>query len=128
MRKLKTLTDKFFEVINHEGVVSIVSWGITEPHIVNTWNSYLNITNDEKILIPAAGMHSIETDLKQNNKVKLTLGCKEVQGLFTAGAGFRIEGTALFHASGNEYTMMKEKFPFLTRVLEVSITSLIQTL
>lgn len=128
MRELKTLTEKFFEVIKHEGVVSIVSWGITEPHIVNTWNSYLNITNDKKILIPAAGMHSIEADLKQNNKVKLTLGCREVQGLFNAGAGFRIEGTAMFHASGNEYEMMKKKFPFLTRVLEITITDLKQTL
>jgi len=128
MRELKILTVKFFEVVNHEGVVSIVSWGKTEPHIVNTWNSYLTITNDEKILIPAAGMHSIETDLKQNNRVKLTLGSREVKGLYGGGAGFLMEGTANFHDSGSDYEMMKEKFPFLTRVLEVTITDLKQTL
>jgi hypothetical protein len=128
MSEFKILTGKFFEVINHEGVVSIVSWGITEPHIVNTWNSYLTITNEEKILIPAAGMHSIEADIKQNKRVKLTLGCREVQGLYSTGAGFRMEGTARFHASGKEYEMMKEKFPFLTRVLEITITDLKQTL
>ena len=32
------LTEKFFEVISHEGVVSIISWGKGEPHVANTWN------------------------------------------------------------------------------------------
>lgn len=53
MDKSIKLTEKFFEVIKNEGVVSIVSWGIDEPHVVNTWNSYLVITEDGKILIPA---------------------------------------------------------------------------
>ena len=43
------LTEKFFEVISHEGVVSIISWGKGEPHVANTWNSYLTITKDNKI-------------------------------------------------------------------------------
>ncbi len=128
MRESVTLTEKFFEVINHEGVVSIVSWGQNEPHIVNTWNSYLHVTNDERILIPAAGMHSIEADLAKNDKVKLTMGSKDVQGLFTTGAGFRIEGTAKLLATGNDYELMFNKFPFLTRVLEITITTLKQTL
>lgn len=34
----------------------MVSWGdSTEPHIANTWNSYLVVTDDERILIPAYG-------------------------------------------------------------------------
>lgn len=122
------LTDKFYEVISHEGVVSIVSWGNDEPHIVNTWNSYLNITDDKRILIPAAGMHSIEQDVQKNNRVKLTLGSKQVQGKFSLGTGFRIEGTANFLNSGNDYEMMKSKFSFLSRVLEIKVTSLTQTL
>lgn len=122
------LTEKFFEIIKHEGVVSIVSWGKNEPHIVNTWNSYLNITKDERILIPAAGMTSIEKDIKENNRVKITLGNKNVQGLIGEGAGFRLEATAKFISSGEEFEMMKEKFPFLTRVLELTLTEVKQTL
>lgn len=122
------LTEKFFEVIKHEGVVSIVSWGANEPHIVNTWNSYLNVLANRRLLIPAAGMRSIEEDLKINNKVKVTVGSKEVQGLFTTGAGFRIEGTAQFLDSGADYDMMKEKFPFLSRVLEITVETVVQTL
>lgn len=54
------LTDKFHEVLEKEGVVSIVSWGVDEPHLVNTWNSYLVVTADERILIPAYAKHRTE--------------------------------------------------------------------
>ena len=42
------LTEKFFDVLKKEGVVSIVSWGIDEPHVVNSWNSYLVVASDER--------------------------------------------------------------------------------
>lgn len=42
------ITEKFLEVLKEEGVVSIVSIGEEEPHLVNTWNSYLVLTPDEK--------------------------------------------------------------------------------
>jgi hypothetical protein len=122
------LTEKFFEVINQEGVVSIVSWGKDEPHIVNTWNSYLNVTADERILIPAAGMRRTQKNVEQNNKVKITIGSKEVMGYNYPGTGFLVEGTAKFIESGLEFDMMKEKFSFLSRVLEITVTSAKQTL
>jgi hypothetical protein len=122
------LTEKFFEVINHEGATSIVSCSNNEAHVVNTWNSYINVTEDGRVLIPAAGMHSIEGDMGENNKVKVTVGSKEVQGSFGPGAGFRIEGTAKFLTSGPEFDMMKEKFPFLTRTLEITVELVKQTL
>lgn len=127
MSESKILTDKFFEVINHEGVVSIVSWGLDEPHVINTWNSYLVITDDERILIPAAGMRKTQKNVEANNKVKLTLGSKEVLGYKNyQGSGFLIEGTAKYLTSGSEYDLMKEKFSFLTRVLEITVTSSMQ--
>ena len=41
MKTEQKFPEKFYDVLNHEGVVSIVSWGENEPHVVNTWNSYL---------------------------------------------------------------------------------------
>lgn len=123
------LTEKFFDVLKNEGVVSIVSWGIDEPHVVNTWNSYLVVTPDERILIPAYAMHKTEKNVNQNNKVKIALGSKEVLGYKDyPGTGFAIEGTAKFFESGTELDMMKEKFSFLTRVLEITVTSAKQML
>ncbi len=122
------LSEKFFEVIKHEGVVSIVSWGV-EPHVVNTWNSYLVVTDDGRILIPAYGMRKTEKNVNVNNKVKVTLGSKEVLGYNDyQGTGFLIEGIAKYIASGAEYDLMKEKFSFLTRVLEITVVSAKQML
>jgi hypothetical protein len=124
----KKLSEKFFEVLKHEGVVSIVSWGI-ETHVVNTWNSYLVVTEDGRILIPAYGFRKTEKNVNVNNRVKITLGSKEVLGYKDyPGTGFVIEGTANYIASGPEFDMMKEKFSFLTRVFEVTVVSAKQML
>jgi len=123
------LPDNFLNVIKHEGVVSIVSWGNDEPHVVNTWNSYLVVTDDERILIPAAGMRKTQNNIEINNKVKLTLGSKEVLGFRDyQGTGIYIEGTAKFITSGTEFETMHEKFPFLSRVLEITVSFAKQTL
>jgi hypothetical protein len=128
MNENNKLTDKFFEVLKHEGVVSIVSWGV-ETHVVNTWNSYLVVTEDGRILIPAYGFRKTEKNVNVNNQVKLTLGSKEVLGYKDyQGTGFLIDGTARYITSGEEYDAMKEKFSFLTRVLEVTVVSAKQML
>ena len=74
------LSEKFREVIQKEGVVSLVSWTDGEPHIVNTWNSYLVVTEDERILIPAYAMRKTEKNLKENNKIKMALGSSNSRG------------------------------------------------
>lgn len=122
------LTEKFFEVLNHEGVVSIVTCQNNEAHVCNTWNSYLVVVDDNKILIPAAAMIKTEKNITNNSKVKLTLGSKEVMGRMYMGTGFLLEGTAKFIKSGEHFDMMKNKFQFLTRVLEITIDSCKQTL
>lgn len=123
------LTEKFYEVLKKEGVVSIVSWGKEEPHIVNTWNSYLVVTPDERILIPAYAMRKTEKNVKENNRVKFALGSRDVMGFNNyQGTGFALEGTATYLESGAEFDMMKEKFSFLTRVLEITVTSAKQML
>ena len=123
------LPQKFYDVLNHEGVVAIVSWGEGEPHVVNTWNSFLVITEYERILIPAYGMRKTEKNVNVNNRVKLTVGSKEVVGYKDyQGTGFLIDGTASYLESGSTYDMMKEKFSFLTRVIEITVTAIKQTI
>ena len=125
---MRKLSEKFLEVIQHEGVVSIMSWGV-EPHLVNTWNSYLVVTEEERILIPAYGFRKTQKNVDVNNKVKIALGSKDVLGYKDyPGTGFMIEGTASYIESGEEYDMMKSKFSFLTRVLEITVDKATQML
>lgn len=121
MSEKSKLSDKFHEVLKHEGVVSIMSWGV-EPHLVNTWNSYLVITEDERILIPAYGFRKTEKNIIINNQIILSTGSKNVIGYNDyPGTGFIVSGTARYIESGTEYDMMKKKFGFLTRVFEITI-------
>ena len=70
MTDKKKLSDKFLEVVKCEGVVSITSWGV-ETHVVNTWNSFLVITEDERILIPAYGFRKTEKNVNVNNNMHI---------------------------------------------------------
>ena len=90
---------------------------------------YLVVTEDERILIPAYGMRKTEKNINRNNLVKLTIGSKEVKGYKDyQGTGFLIEGTAAYIESGETYDQMKGKFSFLTRVLEITVTAIKQTI
>jgi len=129
MKTEKRLPEKFYDVLKHEGVVAIVSWGNEDPHVVNTWNSYLVVTDEEHILIPAYGMRKTEKNILVTGRVKMTLGSKEVLGYKDyQGTGFMIDGTAVYLESGVTYDMMKAKFSFLTRVLDVTVTGIKQTI
>lgn len=119
---------KFMEVASKEGVVAIVSCADNEAHVVNTWNTYLVFPDDQRLLIPAWKMLKTEKKVTINNNVLLTLGTKEVEGRMGPGTGYLIKGTAKFLRSGPEFDMMKSKFSFMTRVLEVTVSSIKQTL
>ena len=116
------------EVLKYEGIVAIATQGEIEPHIVNTWNSYIEISNEGSILIPAGRMNITEENLEKNNKVFITIGSKEVEGFHSMGTGFLISGTGNILAEGKEFDIMKEKFPWMRAVLVVKIDNITQTL
>jgi len=120
--------EKFMEVVSKEGVVAIVSCAEGEAHVVNTWNSYLVFPDEQRILIPVWKMLKTEKKITENNNVLLTLGTKEVEGRMGPGTGYLIKGTAKFLRSGPEFEMMKSKFSFMTRALEITVSSVKQTL
>lgn len=128
MSNPRKLPEKFFEVINYEGVVSIMSWG-EEPHLVNTWNSYIVVTGDARILIPVWGFRKTEKNVIVNNKIKMTLGSKDVAGYKDyQGTGFLIEGTARYIESGLEFDLMKKKYSSIRKVFEITVTTARQML
>jgi len=122
------IPEKLLEILKHEGVVAIASQGGKGPHLVNTWNSYVQITGDTSLLIPAGFMKTTEDNITKDNKVLITLGSREVEGNHGPGTGFLIEGTAVFQTSGPNFDVVKQRFPWARAALEVTITSATQTL
>jgi hypothetical protein len=122
------MPEKFLEVLTYEGVASIVTQGDGEPHLVCTWNSYIQVLDNGKLLYPAGGMNATEVNLEKNNKIQVTVGSKEVDGFHGPGTGFRIEGTAAFIKSGPEFEVIKQKFPWSRAAVEITVDSINQTL
>ena len=121
------INQTILDVLGHEGVVAIVTQGEHEPHVVNTWNSYVQVV-DEQMIIPVGGMVNTEANLKKNNKIQLTFGSREVQGLQYMGTGFLVTGQAAMETSGSKFDQVHSKFPWARAALVVTVESSKQTL
>ena len=116
------------EVLKQEGVVAIATLGSDGPHMVNTWNSYIQISEREELLIPAGYFHQTETNIGFNPQVLITLGSSKVRGLNGPGTGFLIKGTAAFLSDGAVFEQMKSRFKWARAVLVVAVQLATQTL
>jgi hypothetical protein len=121
------ISETLLEVLKQDGVVAIATLGQDGPHMVNTWNSYIRISADGRLLIPAGYMHHTEANITFNPNVLITLGSSKVKGLHGPGAGFLIKGKAAFISSGPDFDLLKEKFEWLRATLAVTIDSVTQT-
>lgn len=123
-----TLPDTLLQVLRHEGVVAIATQGPEGPHLVNSWNSYLQVAGDGTVLVPVGGMHHTEANLAASDRVLLTLGSREVPGAHGPGTGFLIRGTARLHASGPAFDQVKARFAWARAALAVTPEQVEQTL
>ena len=121
------IPEKVKEILKKDGIVAIATLGQDGPHLVNTWNSYVRISADGRLLIPAGYMHKTEGNIAHNPNVLITLGSSKVKGLHGPGAGFLIKGKASFITSGPDFDFMKEKYDWLRATLAVVIDSATQT-
>ena len=121
------IPEKMLEVLKQDGVVAIATLGQDGPHLVNTWNSYIRVSADGRLLIPAGYMHRTEANIAFNPEVLITLGSSKVQGLHGPGAGFLIKGKGAFAASGPDFDALKSRFEWLRATLVVTPDSVTQT-
>lgn len=122
------IPEKMLEVLKQDGVVAIATLGQDGPHLVNTWNSYIRLTEDGRILIPAGYMQRTETNVAFNNQVLVTLGSAKVAGRHGPGTGFLIKGTAAFITSGPDFEVLKGRFAWARATLSITPDSIDQTL
>jgi len=122
------IPEKLRDVLKKDGVVAIATLGQDGPHMVNTWNSYVRLTTDGRMLIPAGYMHKTEANVEFNPEILVTLGSSKVPGRNGPGTGFLIEGTAAFSDSGADFEALKTTFGWMRAVLAVTIRTATQTL
>ena len=61
--------EKLLEVLKKDGVVAIGTLGPEGPHMVNTWNSYVRVSEDGRLLIPTGYFRKTEANIAVNDKV-----------------------------------------------------------
>jgi hypothetical protein len=92
------IPEKLTEILKADGVAAIATLGKDGPHLVNTWNSYIKISADGRLLIPAGFMHRTEANVTYNNKVLMTLNSRKVTGNHGPGLRFFDQGdSSLYH-------------------------------
>jgi len=116
------------KILEHEGVVSIVAQGEDFPYMVNTWNSSL-VYRDDLFFLPVGGMNTMEGFLKKDNRVIVSFGSIEVDGLngVGSGAGCIVEGKAQIRDDILEYKDIKSKFEWARAVMKIDIDNIKQT-
>jgi hypothetical protein len=72
-------------------------------------------------------MNTMEAILNKNNKVLVTVGSRDVEGLHGAGAGFNINGVVNIKAEGDEYADVKNKFEWARAMMKIDINDYYQT-
>jgi len=122
------IPEKLLEVLKCDGVVAIATLGPDGPHMVNTWNQYIRMAEDGRMLIPAGYMRRTEANLAANKQVLITLGSSKVPGQHGPGTGFLIKGSADFLTSGPDFELLKARFAWARATLAVTIASAEQTL
>lgn len=122
------IPEKMREVLKKDGVVAIATLGPDGPHLVNTWHSYVRITDDERLLIPAGYYRKTEANVSSNDNVLVTMGSSKVEGKNGPGTGFLVRGKAAFVTAGPEFERVKTRFSWARAALIISVLSAEQTL
>jgi hypothetical protein len=122
------LPEKLLEVLKKDGVVAIATLGSEGPHLVNTWNNYIRVSEDGRLLIPAGYFHRTEANIAFNDQILVTVGSSKVPGLNGPGTGFLIRGTAAFLSSGPDFEATKARFAWARATLAITIDSATQTI
>ncbi|MCG0731859.1 FMN-binding protein [Lactiplantibacillus plantarum] len=112
---------KFIEVIKDTTPATIVTVNAAPAHVVNTWSHYMQLIDDHTLLIPSAGMHSIEVDFVTDNHITIAVGSYKVPGTTGTGCGFHIHGTGKFETGGVYFNQMHTKFDWIRATLVVTI-------
>ncbi len=86
------IPEKLQEIMKKDGVVAIATLGSDGPQMVNTWNSYVRISQDGRLFIPAGYMHKTEANIARNPDVLITMGSSKVEGLHGAATDLRSSG------------------------------------
>ena len=116
----------FLDLLGATEFVAIVTRGDDRPHVVGTWGEYVRKLNPsaETIVVPAGGYHQTQANLAKDNRIKLLIASRHVQGSGGPGQACEIEGTAELVTEGPIVEDVKRHFPWARGALVITIEAI----
>lgn len=96
-------------VLSRESSAALATAGPDGPHLVATWNSYIELISESAIAFPAGGMRQTQANVEAGSPMQMIIGSKDETG---KGTGFRLTGRAEFQTGTPLHERMKLRFPW----------------
>ncbi len=117
------IPDRLRAALAEEGSAAFVTQGPAGPHLVATWNSYIEIVGADTLLFPAGGYRRTEENLRRGSPVQMIVG-----GHVPAGVGFRLTGRAELEVGTPNHARVKQRFPWARAAVVFRVGSVEQVL
>ncbi|HJV37612.1 MAG TPA: pyridoxamine 5'-phosphate oxidase family protein [Geothrix sp.] len=107
-------------VLEAEGSATFVTKGPEGPHLVATWQSYLDAVDATTLVFPAGGYRVTEANLSRDPSVQMIIGRqRSAEG---PAIGFRLSGTAEVQSGQALHERMKVKHPWCRGAVVMRVT------
>ncbi|WP_242394464.1 pyridoxamine 5'-phosphate oxidase family protein [Anaeromyxobacter oryzisoli] len=111
------ITETIRSVLEHEGPAAWVTQGPEGPHLVATWNSYIQILDDHTLAFPAGGYRKTEQNLANGSGAQMIIGAKA-----PAGIGFLLTGRAALEVDTPVHAQLRSRFPWCRAAVVFRVT------
>ncbi|WP_243288111.1 pyridoxamine 5'-phosphate oxidase family protein [Geothrix terrae] len=106
-------------VLEAEGSATFVTKGPEGPHLVATWQSYLEAVDATTLVFPAGGYRVTEANLARDPSFQMIIGRQ--RSAAGPAVGFRLSGTAEVQSGQALHERMKAKYPWCRGVVVMRV-------
>lgn len=117
------IPERLRAALREEGAAAFVTWGADGPHLVATWNSYIEVIDSSTLVFPAGGYRRTEENLRCGSAVQMIVG-----GHVPEGVGFRVSGLAELESGTPHHERTKKRFPWARAAVVLHVTGVEQVL
>lgn len=107
-------------LLGEEGAASFVTTGPDGPHLVATWQSYIEVLDERTLAFPAGGYRRTEANLRTGSPVQMVISAKNPPG-GGKSTGYRLTGTARLEADTPLHARLRERFPWCRAAVILSV-------
>lgn len=117
------IPDRLRAALKQEGSAAFVTQGPAGPHLVATWNSYIEVVDASTLVFPAGGYRKTEENLRSGSPVQMIVG-----GHLPEGVGFRLRGSAALEVGTPHHARLKQRFPWSRAAVVLRVSEVEQVL